>query len=180
MNESPYLITKIEGYTPEISRLVCMMNYARNVTLDSVKNLTTQQLDFLLDEKSNSIGALLMHIASVDYFYNMYTFEQRDLNENEWNKWGTALDLGKQAQDTIKGNPLSYYVDLLNETRKDTLEKFRNVDDKWLYTERPLWGNEPANNYFMWFHVFEDEINHRGQVNFIRKRISTNPNQKPH
>ena len=179
MTDIAFLITDIPGYTPEISRLVCMMNYARNVTLDSVKNLTTEQLDFLLDEKSNSIGALLMHIASVDYFYNIYTFEQRDLNENEWNKWGTAIELGKQAQDTIKGNPLSYYVDLLNETRNDTLEKFRNADDKWLYTQRPLWGNKPANNYFMWFHVFEDEINHRGQVNFIRKRISTNRIQKP-
>ena len=24
--------------------------------------------------------------------------------------------------------------------------------------------DRPANNYFKWFHVFEDELNHRGQI----------------
>lgn len=30
------------------------------------------------------------------------------------------------------------------------------------------WGT-PTSNYFKWFHVFEDEINHRGQIRLIRK-----------
>lgn len=55
--ENILLITDIPGYTPQISRLVSMMNYARFTTLDAVKNLTQDQLDFLLDSQSNSIGA---------------------------------------------------------------------------------------------------------------------------
>lgn len=35
-----YLITDIPGYSPQISRLMSMMNYARYTTLESVKNFT--------------------------------------------------------------------------------------------------------------------------------------------
>jgi hypothetical protein len=31
----------------------------------------------------------------------------------------------------------------------------------------------PANNHFKWFHVFEDEINHRGQIRWLRARLPT-------
>ena len=37
--------------------------------------------------------------------------------------------------------------------------------------ETPFWGGQPANNYFKWFHVFEDEINHRGQIRWLCKRL---------
>ncbi len=41
-----YLISDIEGFTPQIGRLVSMMNYARLTTLNTVKGLTTEQLDY--------------------------------------------------------------------------------------------------------------------------------------
>ena len=81
--EKLYLVTDIPGYTPNISRLICMMNYARQVTLHSVNGLTVKELDHIFDDKSNSIGALLLHIASVEYFYQKFTFEERDLTEEE-------------------------------------------------------------------------------------------------
>ena len=42
--------------------------------------------------------------------------------------------------------------------------------DAWLDAQTPFWGGKPANNYFKWFHVFEDELNHRGQIRWLRKR----------
>jgi hypothetical protein len=44
-------------------------------------------------------------------------------------------------------------------------------DDDWLSQERPFWENLPANHYFMWFHALEDEVNHRGQIRWLRKRL---------
>ena len=166
-----FLITGEEGYTPQIGRLVSMMNYVRSVTIDSVQNLTTQQLDFLLDEKANSIGALLLHIASTDMFFRIFSFDNRELTEEEDNHWAAASYLGEPAKEQIKGNRLEYYLDVLNSERNKVLDLFKTVNDNWLYEEKPLWYNKPANNYFMWFHVFEDEINHRGQINLIRKRF---------
>lgn len=169
-----FIVSDIDGYTPQIGRLVWMMNYARSVTIDSVKNLTTPQLDFLLDEKANSIGALLLHIASTDYFFRVLSFEKRELTAEEDSEWAPASYLGEQGREHIKGNKVDYYIDILNSERKKVLDLFKTVNDSWLYEEMPLWDNEPANNYFMWYHVFEDEINHRGQINLIRKRLPKN------
>lgn len=166
-----FRIKDVEGYTPEIGRLVSMMNYVRSVTLDTVQNLTTPQLDFLLDEKANSIGALLLHIASTDMFFRVFTFENRELTEEEDNLWAPASYMGAPAREQIKGNSLEYYLDVLQSERNKVLELFKTVNDNWLYEEKPLWYNKPANNYFMWFHVFEDEIHHRGQINLIRRRL---------
>jgi len=168
--EQIYLITDIPGYTPEISRLLSMMNYARHTTLQAVAGLTVEQLDYLLDSESNSIGALLSHYAAVEYAYQVTTFEGRDLSEEELTIWGPALSLGDEGRAMIKGNDLNYYVDRLNEVRERTYALFATVDDDWLYTEEEFWHHKQANYYFMWFHVFEDEINHRGQIRLIRKR----------
>nr|WP_310225388.1 DinB family protein [Paenibacillus qinlingensis] len=165
-----YLITDIPGYTPQVSRLLSMMNYARYVTLEMTKNLTVQQLDFLLDAKSNSIGALLSHCAAVEYAYQVETFEKRDLNEEEMLIWGAAINLGDEGREKIKGNAIDYYVNTLNEIRNRTFELFKTVDDEWLYQEEEFWYKKQANHYFMWFHVMEDEINHRGQISLIKKR----------
>jgi len=170
--ENIYLVTNIPGYSPQISRLISMMNYARFTTLEEVKNLSKDQLDFLLDSQSNSIGALLLHFAAVEYAYQMATFEKRDLNEEEIKVWGPALNLGKEGQEEIKGNDLTFYLTKMEQVRNRTLDFFKSVNDDWLDIEEQFWYNKQANYYFMWFHVFEDEINHRGQIRMIRKRLN--------
>lgn len=169
--ENIYLITDVPGYTPQVGRLLSMLNYARFTTLEAVKDLTSEQLDTLLDPESNSIGALLLHFAAVEYAYQVATFEKRDLNEEENRVWGAALELGKLGQAKIKGNDLAFYISKLDEVRSRTFELFKTVTDEWLYKEEPFWYDKQANHYFMWFHVLEDEINHRGQIRMIRKRL---------
>lgn len=171
--EKIYLITDIPGYPPQISRLLSMMNYARFTTLAAVKGLTVQQLDAVIDSESNSIGALLLHMAAVEYAYQVKTFEERDLSDIEETVWGPALDLGDQGRLHIKGNELDYYLDRLNAVRQRTYDFFRTIGDDWLAREETFWYGKQANFYFMWFHVYEDEINHRGQIRIIRKKLSS-------
>lgn len=38
------------------------------------------------------------------------------------------------------------------------------------YYEKSEFAGNPSNNNFMWFHVFEDALNHRGQIRWLRKR----------
>ena len=173
-NDNMLLITDVEGYSPELSRLVSMMYYIRFVTLESVKNLSVARLDYQIDEKSNSIGSLLKHIAATEYFFQSLTFEKRELNDMEIEKWKSALQLGESGRKNIRGNNLEYYLDILNRTRAQTLDIFKTKNDDWLYEVIPFWNNKPSNNYFFWFHVFEDEINHRGQINWLKKRIPEN------
>jgi uncharacterized damage-inducible protein DinB len=168
---SPFLIQEIPGFTPEISRLVVMMNYARYTTLAAVQDLTTSQLDYLHDAQSNTIGSLLGHIASIEVAYQVDTFEGRGLTTQERKQWGTFLDLGDKARREIRGHPLDYYLRLLDDVRQKTLSEFAKRTDDWLHEQSPFWSGQPANNYFKWFHVFEDEINHRGQVRWLCRRL---------
>ncbi|PZD97319.1 integrase [Paenibacillus sambharensis] len=169
-NKELYLITSKDGYTPNISRLVGMMNYARYTTVKSVEGLTVDQLDYLIDDSCNSIGALLLHIAAVDYYYRTVTMEDRKPTKEELAFWEPALALGDSAREKIKGHPLSYYLDLLHQERTLTLLGMKSRDDSWLEIQKPFDG-KPSNIQFRWFHVMEDEINHRGQIRWMAKRI---------
>lgn len=168
---SPFLIGDLPGFTPHISGLVVMMNYARYTTLMAVQRLTVSQLDYLHDAQSNTIGALLGHIAAVEVAYQSDTFEGRGLTPQEKRDWGAFLDLGERARREIRGHSLEYYLNLLHEVRAKTLREFAGRTDDWLYEQSLFWGGQPANNYFKWFHVFEDEINHRGQIRWLCKRL---------
>ena len=148
-----------------------MMNYARHTTLESVDGLSTEDLDYLQDKNSNSIGALLLHMAAIERIYQVYTLEEREPERDLFDRWGHALSLGDQARSHVQGHPLEYYVNSLASVRQTTLEEFGKRGDDWLAVGRPWGDNGPANNYFLWFHVIEDEINHRGQIRWLSSRV---------
>jgi uncharacterized damage-inducible protein DinB len=85
-----FLIAGLPGFSPQLGRLVSMMNYVRSTTIAAVAGLGVDELDYLHDSRSNSIGALLLHI-----------------------------------------------------------------------------------NYFKWFHVLSHEVNHRGQIRWLRTRATS-------
>lgn len=170
--ESIHIIGPKEGFSPQIGTLVSMMNWMRMVVLRSVTNMTKEELDYLHDAKSNTIGAMLLHLAATEIWYQGDTFERRQLNENEKAKWSAAMSLGDEGRKMIKGNDLDYYLNILKEIRGKTLEEFKKRDDKWLMTVVPKgFASEPTNNYCKWFHVCEHESNHNGQIKWIKSRL---------
>ena len=167
-----YLIGDLPGFTPQIARLVSMMNYARFTTLEAVTGLGVDQLDYLHDPQSNSIGTLLSHIAAAEVGYQAATFDTRDLNAEERQQWGAALDLGARARDEIRGHDLDHYVGRLEQVRARTLAELGRRDDQWLELETSFGSGQKVNNYFKWFHVIGHEINHRGQIRWMRSRAT--------
>jgi uncharacterized damage-inducible protein DinB len=165
----PYRILPLPGYTPTIGRLVAMLTYARDTTLAAVNGLTLEQLDHLHDARSNSIGALLAHIAAVDRGYHVVTFEGREPSASETAAWSAALKLGDLGRQELRGHELTYYTDQLMRAREATLAALAQRDDDWL--EAPLSVAPNLNAHWVWFHVFEDEINHRGQIRWLRARL---------
>ncbi len=168
-----------KGFSPEIGTLTSMMAFMRWQVLHSVKDMSQKDLDFLLDDKANRIGALLMHLAAVETFYQLNTFDglsPKNFPETFKQKWGVPQQLGEPARAAIKGNNLDYYLNLLNETREKTLAEFRKRDDKWFMAVDKDWGWGPTNNYCKWFHVTEHEANHNGQIKLLKSRL---PGAKP-
>jgi len=166
------------GYTPEIGTLTSMLAFTREQVVHNVKGLSQQDLDFLLDGKANTIGALLLHLAATETYYQMNTFGE--MKWDSWSdeikkKWDIPMNLGEPARKAIKGNGLDYYLDALHQTREKSLAEFRKRDDKWLVTVVTD-GDLSANNYAKWFHVAEHESNHDGQIKFLKNRL---PGAKP-
>jgi uncharacterized damage-inducible protein DinB len=170
---SLFVIGPLEGYSPQIGTLVSMLNYNRDTIINIVKDLTTEQIDFLLDEKANTVAALVMHLGAVEKFYQVNTFEGRqEFNKEEKQLWESAMNLGDEGRKNIKGKEVKYYLDLLADVRQKTLQLLKTKDDKWLMAVDPEWSKEQdLNTYWKWFHVCEHESNHRGQIAFLRGRI---------
>lgn len=162
-------IAPIPGYTPTIGRLVGMLSYSRETLLAAVDGLSRDELDHLHDAASNSIGALLAHVGAVERWYQILTFEGREPSAGDLKPWLPALDLGDEGRRQLRGRELESYVDDLARTRAETLAALAQRDDEWL--EAPLAAKPELNAHWAWFHVAEDEINHRGQIRWLRARL---------
>lgn len=166
-----FKILPVAGYAPRVGELVCMMDRVRARTLEAVAGLTVEQLDHLQDASSNSIGALLAHMAAIETVHGIVSFEDRAPSAEEVAELGAAMVLGDAARSEIRGKPLEHYLDALVAVRERTKARLRGMDDAWLMEERGYVGGTRTNNYYIWFHVPEDETNHRGQINWLRKRL---------
>lgn len=163
-----------EGYSPHIGTLVSMMDWMRNIILMPVRGMSVEDLDYLVDDKANSIGAMLMHLAATERFYQIHTFEGKkwgDWDKKDEKEWNVASGLGDAAREKIKGNELSYYIENLETIRAKTLKEFAKRNDDWLLSVDQEWYWGPTNNYCKWFHVCEHESNHNGQFKFIKSRL---------
>jgi uncharacterized damage-inducible protein DinB len=162
-----------EGYSLQIGILVSQMEWIRESVIRATEGLSQSDLDFLVDANSNTIGALLLHLAATDAVYQDLTFNNlKDFSPENKIKWGVAMDLGDEARKQIKGHDLNYYISAMTEIREITFKEFKKRDDKWLQQVDPhFFGDLPTNNFCKWFHVCEHEANHRGQMTVIRKRI---------
>lgn len=172
------IIGPLDGYAPQVGTLLSMMDWMRATVLRSLRGLSLTDLDYLHDPNANTIGAMLMHLAATEFFYQVNTFEGRtDLNEAEKKQWEVAGELGDAGRRQIKGSKLDYYLNALSEVRDKTKQEFKQRDDAWLMTVDPkFFGNQPTNNYCKWFHVAEHESNHNGQIKWIKGRL---PGAKP-
>jgi Protein of unknown function (DUF664) len=177
-DDDSWVVGPRPGYSPEIGTLVSMLAFTRMQVLHNVKGMSQSDLDFLLDGKANTIGALLLHLAATETYYGMNTFG--GMKWGSWSddikkKWDIPMNLGEPARKAIKGNSLNYYLDILHETREKNLAEFRKRDDKWLAVVETD-GDSKVNNYAKWFHVAEHESNHDGQIKFLKSRL---PGAKP-
>jgi Protein of unknown function (DUF664) len=171
--EEKWIVGPQPGFTPEVGTLISMMAFTREQVVANVKGLSQADLDFLLDGKANTIGALLLHLAATETYYQLSTFG--GMKWDSWpdevkKKWDIPMNLGEPARKAIKGNSLDYYLDALHQAREKSLAEFRKRDDKWLATVSTD-GDFTANNYAKWFHVAEHESNHDGQIKFLKSRV---------
>ncbi|MDR4901396.1 DinB family protein [Bacillus mycoides] len=168
-----YRIRSVDGYTKNIGELVSMLEHTRAVTLQEINELSVEQLDLIMPSGGNSIGALLKHIAAIEKAHQLISFQKRDFTKEELEIWEDALYLG-EAGKSIRGYDIPYYVQLLQSVREESLKYLSKVDDTWLMSERKWPKGVAYNQHYLWFHVIEDEISHRGQIRMLKKKLFEN------
>jgi hypothetical protein len=173
---SPNMLGPLPGYSPQIGTFVSLLTWMRerNGVLGSTEKLTQSDLDYLFDKDANTIGALMLHLAATETYYQMNTFD--GMKWGAWSdeikkKWDAAMNLGDAGRASIKGHDRDYYVSILHEVREKTLAEFRKKDDAWFLAADKTWGWGPTNNLCKWFHVCEHEAHHTGQIALLRKRL---------
>lgn len=173
-DERPNVIGPREGFAPQIGTLLSMMTWMRGAVLGSARGMTTEQLDYIHDSDSNSIGSMLLHLAATERYYQIHTFEGKEwgnFSEKDKKRFDAAMNLGEEGRNSIKGNSLDFYLSTLEEVRNTTISEFKKRDDKWLLAVDEKWFWGPTNNYCKWFHVCEHESNHNGQIKYIKSRV---------
>ncbi len=168
----PSTIGDAESKSPQIESMISMLEDLKDRVEYTVKDLTPYELDHLHDENANRIGALIMHLAAAEKFYQVFTFEGREFNDQEKEIWEDALNLDKKGRDKFQGHSIQYYLDIYNEIRAVTIAELRKRDDTWFEEIQPAYG---WSNHYCWFHVMEHQSSHLGQILFLKKRIPPEP-----
>ncbi|MEP1033034.1 DinB family protein [Ekhidna sp.] len=167
-----YAIKNIEGYTPQMGALISMLDDLKARVTYHAKGLDQAGTDFLLDAEANRIGALILHLAATEVYYQKTTFYDEKLDEETDAEWLTALNLGDKAREELRGKPISYYLDKWDEVRAKTKEVLKTKDDSWLTEIREIPNFDAEYNYYWaWYHVMEHQANHMGQIVLIKKRM---------
>lgn len=109
-----------------------------------------------------------MHLAATEKLYQVMTFENRELNEEEEKEWSTAMSMGKDAQEKYTGKDIKEHLKVYKEVRNKTLEYLKEKDDAWLAKVDEKLN---MNYHWAWFHVMEHQSSHLGQILLISKRI---------
>jgi hypothetical protein len=159
-----------KGYDQNIGNLISMMDDLKGRIERSVSELSVVETDFLLDDKANRIGAMILHLAATEVYYQHYTFEGTGFQEGE-ELYELALGLGDKgrASEELQGKPISYYLEIWDKVRADSKAMLKKVDDEWLAKKIP---GSNANRHWAWYHVMEHQANHMGQIRLILSRIN--------
>ncbi len=163
-----YQIVEEEGYSHQIGIMVNMLEDLKIRITEEVDSLTIEQTDFLFDEKANSIGALIMHLAATESYYQVESLEERTWTEEETIFWEVPSGLGKDTREKYKGNSIQYYLDIWDQVREKTLIGLQARNDEWFGSNI----EDGMNYHWVWYHVMEHQANHMGQIALIKNRLS--------
>ncbi len=153
----------------------------RTATLDTVKNLTPEELAYHAGPEANPVGFLLWHMfRTEDRYIRFLTGQQETLETDGWNnKWTMPATITGDRAALTTGNSwtieevYAFQIPPLNEllaygeaVRKQSLATVRGLDPDKLdgipYAERPDWTNS------MYLRsLITHEFGHQQQIDYI-------------
>jgi len=137
----------------------------REELIDTVKNMSEKELNWIPKEGMKSVKSLLIEIAAgeiwLDYFLT---------NPGEKLSW-------KEAFKLVKGNDLPGLLSELTSLRKKTIALFSQYTEKELFEEKQ-WPNDPEKTFSpeeTMRYLIQHEYYHLGQIIYNRWIQGHNP-----
>jgi len=157
----------VEGYSPNIGMMVYMLEDLKDRITQQVKDLDQFQVDYMYDSSANSIGALIMHLVSTEFYYQTATLENLEWTKDDLTELSVAAELNKKVKNMLRGKPIKHYLDLWDKVRKRTLKELKIKNDDWFASNI----EDGLNYHYIWYHVMEHSANHMGQIATIKNRL---------
>ena len=115
--------------------LLALHLWMRFVILRDSKGLSQKELDFLLDDNSNTIGAMLMHLAATERYYQRSTFSgvpkaKMDFGkemDTEAKAWKTIWSAGQGVTNIDATSTVSELVDKLKSEFSSAIEEQKKL-----------------------------------------------------
>ena len=165
--QGQYTIIPEPGYSPQIGVMVDMLEELKDRITEQVRDLNQEQTDYLIDPQANSIGAMILHLAATESYYQVETLEGRQWTGGDAGLLQLASGLGPESREQLKGNTIKNYLNQWDEVRKKTLEGLKARDDNWFAAD----ADEGINDHYVWYHVLEHSANHMGQIALVKNRL---------
>lgn len=166
MEDALFRIGPAGGPHPRLETLASELRVGRRYLLTACRDLTPANLQARPPAGTNSVGALLSHLAAAERLFQRLT-SGRDGFDPDDEESPRAF---RFAADPLAGHGLDAYVARLSAVRDDTHRLFAERDDGWLAEPRTFAGNA-SNVHYYWLHLLMDEARHTGQIILLRKYL---------
>ena len=164
---APHALERDLDLAPRVAIWFSMMKEVRKRLLRKLESLNDEEIDFTPDErKIESIGTLLLHIASVEWGW---IFGDIDGKEVDFDKWKHAFALvPKMNLPQLKGQGKEFYLNRLSEVREAVHQRLRRLQDVDLDTLVTDEGEKYSIEWIL-FHLVEHEAIHVGQISVLSR-----------
>ena len=160
------------GFSPRVGSFVMMLEDVRRRLIRYVEGLTAEQLSWYPNDKAESIGTVLLHIAAVEFSYIQEDIIRTPMGE----EWKIAFPI-RFGIPQVSGEGLDFYIAKLAEVRRTTLDVLKNfTDDDLLRIVQPLEPGDPTSKVeysieWILYHLIEHEAHHKGQIAIMKRLL---------
>ncbi|MGZ8606660.1 MAG: DinB family protein [Actinomycetota bacterium] len=168
MTEREVLALEPIADVPEIGRWLSAMEDARRDTLKELEGVTGAALDWEPDERTNTIGTLLYHVALVeDDWLFVDTLEAEDHPARRVDLFPYPDRVEGERLSPVTGFTLEQHVERLRVVRSILLGFFRpmTLGDFHRTRAQPRYDVSPA---WVLHHLLQHEAEHRSHLAWVR------------
>jgi len=153
-----------------IEYLLAILEDARVTTIQSVENISTDELHWQFSEGWNTIGVLLAHSIGLSHYFRVYFIGGNKFTPEEKEAYKPGIEMGKYIPELITNQPISFYINALQDAHQQLATAIKTLNKEEIFKKRAGFDEETGCNLaWVLYHAAEDEIHHRGQILLLRK-----------